>query len=131
MPIRVRHTVAVRTSRDTDFKQAMWDPDVPLSEVVLDNMEKQTNGNFAVPVTSVESLPVGDVTLIKGMYLEVGAACKVRVNGSLDSIDLVPGSSGEAAKFFLEADINQVDVENESTSDVLNGVYVFWGDPSS
>lgn len=131
MPIRVRHTVAVQTSRDTDFKKAMWNPEVPLSEVVLDNFEKQTNGNFSVPAATTESLPVGDVTLIKGMFLEVEAECKVRLNGSLDSIELKPGAEGGTAKFFLEADINQVDVENESASAVLDGVYVFWGDPAS
>lgn len=130
MAIRVRHTVVVRTARDTDFNQAMWDPDVSLSEVVLDGFEKQTNGNFAIAVSSSESLPLDSLDAVKGLYLETDAACKVRLNGGSESIDLVPAESGQPAKLFLEANITAVVVENESTSSVLNGVFVAWGDPT-
>ena len=131
MAIRVRHTVVVRTSRDVDFKKAMWNPEVSLAEVVLDTFEKQANGNFSVPVASTESLPFGDIDAVKGMYLEAETECYVRLNGSLDSITLKPGEAGKPGKLFLEADISQVDVENPSADTVLNGVYVFWGDPTS
>jgi hypothetical protein len=130
MAIRVSHTVAVRTSRDTDYKKAMWSPDVALSEVVIDTFEKQANGNLSVAVSSAEQLSFGDVTLVKGMYLETETECLVRLNGSGDSIAMKPSESGKPAKLFLEADINQVEVENPSADTVLNGVYVFWGDPT-
>ena len=68
---------------------------------------------------------------MKGMYLEAEAECKVRLNGSLDSIEVKPAESGKPAKFFLEADINQVEVENPSADTELKGVYVFWGDPTA
>jgi hypothetical protein len=109
----------------------MWDPDVSLAEVVTDAFEKQTNGNFAVPVLATESLPLGDVELVKGMYFETNDDCRIRLNGSLDSLDLKVSEPGNPAKLFLEANINQVDVENLSASDILTGVYVFWGDPTT
>lgn len=131
MAIRVSHTVVVRTSRDTDFKKAMWNPDVALSEVVIDTFEKQANGNLSVAAASTELLSLGDVTAVKGMYLETETECLVRLNGSLDSIAMKPSASGTPAKLFLEADINQVEVENPSADTELKGVYVFWGDPTA
>lgn len=131
MAIRVSHTVAVRTSRDTEYKKAMWDPDVSLSEVILDVFEKQVSGNLSVDVSSSEDLSFGDIDLVKGMYMEFDSACLVRLNGSLDSLPIDPVESGKPAKIFLEADINQVQVENLSASTVLTGVFVFWGDPTS
>ena len=128
MAIRVRHTVAVRTARDTDFKKPMWNPEPSLEEVVMDTFEKQANGNFSIPAASTETLPFGDVDAVKGMYVETNAACKVRVNGSLDSIEMTPHAAGQPAKFFLEANISEVQVENISADTALDGVYVFWGD---
>ena len=130
MAIRVSHTVVVRTSRDTDFKKAMWNPDVDLAEVVIDTFDAQSNGILAVPVSSSVVLSFGGVTLVKGMYLEAATECLVRLNGSVDSIAMKPAESGKPAKLFLEADINQVEVENPSADTVLDGVYVFWGDPT-
>lgn len=130
MAIRVRHTVAVRTARDTDFNFAMWDPDVTLSEVILDGFDKQTNGVFTVAVSSSESLNLGDITAVKGMYLEVDADCLVRLNGSTDDIQMRIGATGSPAKLFIEADISAVVVENQSGTAILNGVVVFWGDPT-
>lgn len=130
MPIRVSHTVAVRTSRDTDYKQAMWDPDVTLAEKILDGFEKQANGNFAIDATDTETLSFGDIDAVRGMYLETSLECKVRLNGSLDSIELKPAEAGVPAKLFLEGIIGQVDVENTSATEELTGVFVFWGDPT-
>lgn len=130
MAIRIRHTVIARTSRDTDFKKAMFNPEVELSEVVLDTFEKQANSNLAVPATTKEELSFGDVDAVKGLYLEVSAAAKVYINSSLDAIEMVPGDSGAPAKLFLEANISKVEVENEAASGTLQGVYLVWGDPT-
>jgi hypothetical protein len=130
MAIRVRHTVVARTSRDTDFKKAMFNPEVDLAEVVLDTFEKQCNSNLSVAATTKEELSFGDVAAVKGIYLEVAAAAKVYINSSLDAIELVPGSSSHPAKLFLEANISKVEVENEAASGNLEGVYLVWGDPT-
>ena len=129
MAIRVRHTVAARTSRDTDFKKAMWDPEVELAEVVLDTFEKQANSNLSVPATTKEELSFGDVEAVKGIYLELLAAGKVYINSSLDAIEMTPGATGQPAKLFLEANISKVEVENEAAT-ALEGVYLVWGDPT-
>lgn len=131
MTIRVSHTVAVRTSRDTEYKQAMWYPDVTLAEKVLDGFEKQTNGNFSIPATASEYLSFVDVEAVRGMYLEVDLECSLRLNGSLDAIELKPAESGVPAKFFLEAVITEVLIQNPSTTSPLTGVVVFWGDPTA
>ena len=133
MPIRVKHTVAVQTARDTDFKKGMWTPDPPLEEVIIDTFEKQANGNFSLLEATTEFIPFGDVDAVRGMFLEADAACKVYLNGSLDAIELTPnpGETPQPVKFFLEANISEVKVENTSADAVLNGVYVFWGDPTT
>jgi hypothetical protein len=131
MAIRVKHTVVARTSRDTDFKLAMFNPDVDQLEIITDDFDKAANSNLAVPVSTKESLSFGDVDDVRGIMLEVSAACKLYINGSTDAIDMVlSGATSAPAKFFLEASISQIEVENESADTVLTGVYVIWGDPT-
>jgi len=129
MAIWIKHVVAVRTSRDKDFKKAMWYPDVDLSEVVIDTFTKQASTNFTVPLSSSEALTNGDVAAVKGIYLESNAACKVYLNGSTNSLSMVP-AAGKVAKLFLEAEVTTVEIENESTDTELEGVYICWGDPT-
>ena len=132
MSIRVRHTVAARTSRDTDFKKAMWDHDVSTAEVVTDAFDQGAGGTFSVAagVGTTKSLSFGDVQVVRGMYLEVNTNCKVRLNGSLDDIEMKISESGKPAKLFLEGLISAVVVENESATDTIEGAACFWGDPT-
>ena len=128
MPIRIRHKVYVQASRDIDGKQKLFYPDAALSEVVIDTFQKSASGNLEIPVATTEQVSFGDVDNVKGIFLEVDSDCYVRINGSLDNIAVL--KAGVNAKLFLEADINQVQIENYSPDDVLTGVYCCWGDPT-
>lgn len=136
MAIRVKHRVYVHTFGDTDEKLQKFTPDPELMEVLTDEVEKQSHSDLSIAPTSTDTLPFGDIAAVKGMYLEMQAACKVRINGSLDDIDLTPvkGVAGAntttPAKLFLEAPLTAVTVENTHATDPLIGQVVFWGDPT-
>lgn len=131
MAIRVRHRVYVHTWGDVDEKLTRFMPDPVLQEVLTDEQQKQFNGDISVPPTSSETLSLGDIDAVTGLYLEVDAAAKVRLNGGVENLDLTPlkGASTAKAKLFLEAPITQVEVENEGAAP-LTGVYCIWGDPT-
>ena len=129
MTIRVKHTVAPQISRDTDARQKMFYYDTAASAVVIDTFNKSASGDLSVAVSSTDTLPLGDIVSVKGLYLEVDADCLVRLNGSLDDIQLRAQSGTIAkAKLFIEADITQVEVENVDPTNVLTGVFCVWGD---
>jgi len=125
--MRVRHTVQVEIARDTDMKRKLFSDDAQLSQVVIDTFQRQCNSHLSINPASIETLSFGDVTLVKGMYLETDADCLVRLNGSSDAIPIK--KSNGAAKLFLEADISEVTVENQDTENILTGIYCVWGDP--
>jgi len=128
--MRLRHTVRVQAALDTQMKRALFNDDATLSQVQTDTFTKQANSVLSIPAASIESLSFGDVTLVKGLYLEVDQDALVRINGSTDAIQLRKASGVAKAKLFLEADINQVTVENPVADAALTGVYVIWGDPT-
>jgi len=126
MSIRVKHIVQLQLSEDTDGTKRLFWRDTTPSTVVIDTFSKSINQVISVAVSSTDTLSLGDLTSVKGMYLEVSADAKLRLNGSSNSIDL--RAQNGTAKFFIESDITQVELENESADTVLTGVYVMWGD---
>lgn len=133
MAIRLKHRVFVQASRDIAGKQKLFYQDSDLSEVTADNFERMASGNLSIAALATESVPLGDVDAVKGIYLEVSQQCNVRINGSADDIIMTPpsGVSGTAAKLFLEAVISQVEIENTNADSALTGVYCVWGDPTA
>lgn len=131
MAIRVKHKVRVHTFQDTDEKNGYYTPDDQLSEVVLDGFDKQCNSNLSIAANDSELLSFGDVTVVKGAYLEVNVEAKLKLNGSLDELQLRKGNTLAAtkAKFFFEGDITSIEVVAPTTEAVV-GEYVVWGDPT-
>jgi len=127
--MRVKHTVLVEIARDADMKRKLFSDDPQLSQVVIDTFAHQANSHLSIDPSATESLNFGDVTLVKGLYLETSVDCLVRVNGAVDAIPMK--KSNGSAKLFLEADISEVTVENTSTEDTLTGIYCVWGDPTA
>jgi len=130
MAIRVKHRVYVHTYEDTAGKNKLFAPDPELSEVVNDGFDKQAGGVVSVAVSSNEGLSLGDLTAVKGLFLRVNGDAQVILNGG-DAIQMRKGPSGSTARLFIEADITSINVANPSATDVLNGVYCIWGDPSA
>ena len=127
--MRIKHTVQVQISLDEEGKRKLFSDDALLSQTVIDAYDAQANSVLTIPTVTTESLSFGDVVAVKGMYLEVNQDAKVRLNGSTDAIQLRIGATGGKAKFFIEAAITGVTVENP-TANTLVGFYSFWGSSS-
>lgn len=131
--MRVRHEVLIHVSQDQDQQQTHFLRKETLSRITIDSFEKHASGDFKVLDTQSDTLSLGDIDAVKGIYLEAAADCDVYLNGSGDPIQLrkAPGVAGGAAasyaKLFLECDITSVQVTASQGSDV-SGVYVVWGD---
>lgn len=125
--MRIKHTVLLRLARDTEMRRLLFSDDSQLAEVVIDDYQRHAQGHIAIANAATESLSFGDVTEVKGVYLELDQDATVRLNGSLDGIVLAKPPGGTVAKLFLEATITAVEIENTSGA-ALTGLYVVWGD---
>lgn len=134
MPIRVQHIVALQISRDTDGNQKLFYPETSEETLILDGFDGAAPMTLSVAAGATESISFGDVTAVKGLYVEVDRDCNLRVNGSSDNIPLVVPAAvtagGARAKAFLEATITEAEIENLDGSTALTGVSVVWGDPT-
>jgi hypothetical protein len=128
--MRLKHTVQVQLSQDADAKRKLYSDDATSAQTDTSGFEKQANSLLAIDPAGLEDLKFGDVTLVKGIYLEVNRDAIVRLNGGTEAIQLRKAPDASVAKLFLEADLTQVTVENP-TSEALSGVYVVWGDPTT
>jgi len=127
--MRLKHTVQVQLSQDTAGKRKLYSDDATSALTDVSAYQRQANSILAVDPSGIENLTFGDVTLVRGLYLEVDKDAKVRLNGATDAIQLRVADGAACAKLFLEGEITEVTVENP-TEDALSGVYVCWGDPT-
>lgn len=129
--MRIKHTIRLQIARDQEMRRLLYSDDAQLSEKVIDGYEKHVQGHIAIAAAATESLCLGDITAVKGLYLELDQNAYVRLNGSLDNIVVAkpPSASEDTGKLFLEADINAVEIENP-TANPLTGLFVMWGDPT-
>ena len=128
MSIRVKHNVLLQISRDTLEKKKQFFPDA--NEVILAAFDSQSNGTLAIPATTSLTLDFGEVTDVRGLYIEVSADVVVRINGSLTNLPITLASDATKGQLFLESNISAVIIENESAT-AITGVYALWGDPSA
>lgn len=128
MAIRVKHKVAVAIGLASDMKNTLLELDDTLAEVILDGFDRAVSNIVAIAAAATEQLSLGDLSTVRGMYLEVDGDCTVRLNGSTDDILMKVGATGGKAKLLLEATITQVEIE--ATGAAVNGVYAMWGDPT-
>lgn len=128
--MRLKHTVQVQLSQDTEQKRKLYSDDATSAQTDTSGYTQQANSLLSIDPAGLENLSFGDVTLVRGLYLEVNRDALVRLNGSADPLQLRIAASATKAKLFVEAEITQVTVENPS-SEVLSGVYVVWGDPTA
>lgn len=129
MAIRVDHTVAPQISRDTAQKLRLFFPDLSSEAVSIDQFAGAATSVLSLAASAVETISFGDVTDVRGFYLEVNGDCYLRVNGSVDNIPITLAPNASVAKVFLEVDITEIQIQNISTTELLTGVYCLWGDP--
>jgi hypothetical protein len=127
MTLRIKHKVNVRVFSDTALKNALFAPDDALSEKTIDTFVRHSSSTFTVAATLNENLPLGDITAVKGLYLEVYADCIVKLNGGTEEFQLkAQGTTSPSAKLFFEGVITQVNVTAGAAA--LSGVVCVWGD---
>lgn len=126
--MRLKHTVRVNVGRTTDMKDMWFSMDEQTSEKIIDTMTKHVSGDFKIGAGLSETLSLGDIDAVKGIYVEAASDCTVKINGSTDAIQL--RRQKDYAKLFLEADITSIEITAGATDD-LTGVYCAWGDLSS
>ena len=137
--MRLKHRAWVQITRDTAYKQKLFYPEAETVEVVTDIHTRMVSGTAALAQSTAKDLSLGDLTVVKGLYLEasaldgngdvVAAEVQVQLNGSTYALVLTP-SEINPAKLFLECNISQVYVTNLSSSNQLDIVYCMWGNPT-
>lgn len=131
MAIRMTHNLLVRFSNDTAGKQKLVWPDS--NEVTSDGFDQQVTSNLQVAASASQALTFGDVAAVKGIYIEVNQDCLLTINGgSAIQLRRHPGANltTDMARFFIEADITSIQIDNSANSSTLVGQYTAWGDPT-
>jgi hypothetical protein len=126
--MRLRHKVIVKVSDDADMKDLLFATDEQLAEVIIDSWTKSLSGKVTVAMNTAENLCLGDIALVKGIYLKANKDVTIKLNGSADPIVLKRSgtSTNHFAKLFLEAAITQVNIAAPATEDAAI-VYCIWG----
>ena len=129
----LKHKIRIRIAKDSDLKFLRHqDPDNE-SEVSTTTYTKSAKGDFTVEAAAAdEALSTGDITAVKGMYLEVDQEVGLKLNGSSDILQLriANSTTGAKAKFFFEGDVSAVLVVAHATAEA-NGYVIFWGDAAA
>jgi len=127
--MRIKHKVNVRVAQDADMYNLLFGPDDTRSEVTIDAYARMSSGMVKVPMNTNENLPLGDVTAVKGIFLQVNQDAVIKLNGGTQEIQMRKPTTASTvyARLFLEGDINQVNIAAPVTAD-LEGVYCVWGD---
>ena len=129
--MRIKHSVLLKIADDADMKDLLFSNDETLLQAIIDGYQRQASGKFFVTGGQTESIPLGDVSAVRGAYLKVNADCNLKINGGAN-IQLRKGSSttGTYAKFFIEAEITSLQIVAAALVDVT-GVFCVWGDVSA
>ena len=136
MAIKVRHTVSVQISADTDEKKRRFFTDDLVQTVETVELTKQVNEDLCIAASATTALSLGTLTAVKGLYLEVQGTlgADVFINGSATAIPLRPlkdATPASFAKLFMEADITAVTIQNLDGTDPLIGAYALFGDETA
>jgi hypothetical protein len=127
MTLRIKHKVWVNTSRNTAMTDLVYGPTEVERLVQTDAFDQWGGGSFSVGASLNEDLDLGDITNVKGIYFQCDSDVRIKINGSSDLIQLRKPSNGSNAKFFIEADITQINVDNDSATDPVSGHFHIWG----
>lgn len=126
--MRLKHKVIVKVSDDADMKDLLFSTDEQLAEVVIDAWTKSFCGKVTVAMNTNENLSLGDIGMVKGLYLKANKDVVIKLNGSADSLTLKRSgtTTSHFAKLFLEGAITQVNIAAPVTEDA-SIIYCIWG----
>ena len=128
--MRLKTTVQVQMTQDDAGKRKLYSDDATAAASDTTGYQRGANSLISIDPETTEAMAFGDVSLVRGMYLEVDQDALVRLNGSGDALQMRVASGVGKAKLFLETEVTEVTIENVSTDTALTGVFVCWGDPT-
>jgi len=126
--MRIKHKIIVKVADDADMKDLLFSLDEQLSEVVIDSWTKAFSGKVTVALNTNENLSLGDIGVVKGLYLKANKDCVVKLNGAAEGLTLKRAGATTAhfAKLFLEVGITSINVAAPATEDT-EVLYCVWG----
>ena len=128
MAIRVVHKLLIQISGDTGQKQKRFFTEDDASIITdVATFDRQAGSDINIPDAATEVLNFGDVTAVRGLYLEVDQPCSLRLNGGNETLPIILAPTAAKAKVFLEMTLTGASLQNAS-GNTLNGSYVVWGD---
>jgi hypothetical protein len=128
--MRTKLKANVIISNDADGKNVLFGFDDTLAEEIIDIYTRCVSGKFSVAGAGTETLPFGDVTLVKGLFVKADAGFQFSINGNPVVTSNAASATG-SSRVFLQADLTTFAVTNVSTTDALTGIWVAWGDPTA
>lgn len=129
--MRIKHSILLDIGLDADMKDLVFQTDDTLAQVVIDGYTKVNVATIAVIAGATEAVPLGDVAVLRGMYLKADQDCVLKLNGGIESISLKRAAAGtnDRAKFFAEMSMTGATITAGATA--VNVVCVVWGDPTA
>ena len=126
--MRIKHKIIVKVADDADMKDLLFSLDDQLAEVVIDAWTKSFSGKVTVALNTNEDLSLGDIGLVKGLYLKANKDCIVKLNGAVTGISLKRAGTLTTcfAKLFLEAAVTSINVTAPASEDT-EVLYCIWG----
>jgi hypothetical protein len=126
--MRIRLKPAITISNDDSGKYKLFAPDETSVERVMDAFTREFSGIAQVAALAMETLALGDVTLVRGLWLSASADCQISINGgALIQLRKPTASSGTGgATLVLEAEITSLQVTAGAAA--VDIIYAVWGD---
>lgn len=129
MAIRIRHTVNVFISDDPEGLCPLYGTQDAAKElVIVDTFDTPASGKLSIATTTTESLPLGDISDPRGLFIDADRGFNLIFNGGSEIIRVEPSGSTARAKIFLEANFTSATLENDDADNVLTAKYAVWGD---
>jgi len=127
--MRVKTKVNARIFELTDEVDALFDPDDSRAEIISDNFTKENSSRFRIQPSASYVLNFGTITAVQGIYIYTIGPCNISINGSSPFSMSPPNSAvGTPAKFYFDGTVTAVTLTNPSSTSILDGRYVLWGD---
>lgn len=130
--MRVKLKPAITISNDAEGKYKLFAPDEALLERWIDNWTKHFSGIAAVEGLATETLSLGDIAAVKGLWMSISTDCTVKLNGATPALQVrkaTVAGGDDRAILFIEADITSIEVT--AGSDAVNIIYAIWGDATA
>lgn len=117
---------------DAEGYNSLFALDATRARATIDNMQHMTSGHFSIAVSSTEVLSLGDVADVRFVYVRADSDFDISFDAGTSWISVrLASSTATYCRFAAEIDVPSVRVRNNSASNVVDGLYCFYGDPEA